>query len=88
MREVTVAVVQTSPVVGKVEENLERMDHRIEEICTSHHVDLIVFPELATTGYECGIQFNDLAERVPGHTSSSVWLRRERWRAWYTMQPY
>jgi len=68
MREVTVAVVQTSPVVGKVEENLERMDRRIEEICTSHHVDLIVFPELATTGYECGIQFNDLAERVPGHT--------------------
>jgi len=68
MREVNVAVVQTNPVVGKVEENLGRMDHLIEEICTSHHVDLIVFPELATTGYECGIQFNELAERVPGHT--------------------
>ncbi len=68
MREVNLAVVQTSPIVGQVQENLQRMDRFIEEICASHHVDLIVFPELATTGYECGIQFNDLAEPVPGHS--------------------
>jgi len=70
MREVNVAIVQTIPIVGAVEENLERMDRRIQSICTSSHVDLIVFPELSTTGYECGVRFNDLAERVPGHTTN------------------
>jgi len=66
MREVTVAVVQMKPELGNVEENLSRMDKWIEQVCASQHVDLIVFPELATTGYECGIQFADLAERTHG----------------------
>jgi len=69
MREVNVALIQTNPIIGDVEENLERMDRQIREACTSHRVDLIVFPELCTTGYECGIRFNDLAERVPGSTT-------------------
>jgi predicted amidohydrolase len=30
-------------------------------------VDLVVFPELATTGYELGLRFTEVAERVPGH---------------------
>jgi predicted amidohydrolase len=68
MREVTVAVVQMHPSLAEVEENLTRMSDFVERICTEQNVDLIVFPELTTTGYECGVRFTELAERVPGHT--------------------
>ena len=68
MREVVVAVVQMKPELGRVQENLSRIDKWIEQICSTQRVDLIVFPELVTTGYECGIQFSDLAERVNGPT--------------------
>ena len=66
MREVTVAVVQMNPHLANVQENLVRMSEFIEEICLRQKVNLIVFPELITTGYECGVQFTDLAERAPG----------------------
>ena len=66
MREVTVAVAQMAPALAKVSENLKRASEIVDEICRAQKVDLIVFPELVTTGYECGVQFTDLAERVPG----------------------
>ena len=67
MSEITVAVVQTYPQLGKVEDNLIAMGKSIDQICTQQKVDLIVFPELATTGYELGLRFTEVAERVPGH---------------------
>ncbi len=67
MRQITVVTVQMAPQLGEVEANLERMGKWVEDICTQQKVDLIVFPELATTGYECGVRFADLAEQVPGH---------------------
>jgi predicted amidohydrolase len=67
MREVTIAVVQMSPQLGKIEENLIAMTKFVDKICTEQKVDLIVFPELATTGYELGVRFTEVAERVPGH---------------------
>ena len=66
MREVTVAAVQMRPVLNEMEENLVRMADYIAKICGSQKVDIIVFPELITTGYECGVRFTDLAQRVPG----------------------
>jgi predicted amidohydrolase len=68
MREITVAVVQMHPRLGEVDQNLIRMSEFIEKICLEQEVELIVFPELVTSGYECGVRFTDLAERVPGHT--------------------
>jgi predicted amidohydrolase len=68
MREVRVAVVQMSPLLGEGEENLVKMSQFIERVSTEQRVDLIVFPELVTSGYECGVRFTDLAERVPGPT--------------------
>ena len=67
MRQITVATVQMAPKPTEVEANLERMGKWVEEICRDQKVDLIVFPELVTTGYECGVRFADLAEWVPGH---------------------
>lgn len=67
-REIAVALVQTSPELAKVEANSSRMVSVVEEICAKEKIDLILFPELATTGYECGVRFTELAEAVPGHT--------------------
>jgi predicted amidohydrolase len=66
MREVTVAAVQMKPKLGEVEDNLAKMSELVAQIATQQKVDLIVFPELSTTGYELGVRFTDLAQRVPG----------------------
>jgi len=66
MREITVAAVQMNPQLGKIEENLIAMGKLVDKICTEQKTDLIVFPELATTGYELGLRFTEAAERVPG----------------------
>jgi predicted amidohydrolase len=68
MNEIRVAVVQMNPLLAEVSENLVQMSNFVEKICTEQKVDLVVFPELVTTGYECGVRFTDLAERVPGAT--------------------
>jgi omega-amidase len=67
-REVAIALVQMEPKLSEVEANLERMVKLVEEIGAKENINLIVFPELATTGYECGVRFTDLAETVPGHS--------------------
>jgi predicted amidohydrolase len=68
MREVTVATVQMKPRLGETEENLVKMSELVAKIAGQQKVDLIVFPELITSGYECGVRFTDLAQRVPGPT--------------------
>lgn len=68
MKEIRVAVVQMNPRLAEVSENLMQMSGFVDQICREQKVDLVVFPELITTGYECGMRFTDLAERVPGPT--------------------
>jgi len=70
MREVTIALAQTAPVLNDNEENLRRMATTIQRICSEQPTNLIVFPELAVSGYECGLNFTRLAERVTGHAVS------------------
>src|SRR5436309_15979216 len=70
MREATIALVQLHPTLGQVTDNLDRMGKMIDQICHTQKVNLIVFPELATTGYENGVNFTDLAEQIPGYTSN------------------
>jgi len=72
MREITVAAVQMYPKLGEQSENLMRIGEWLDKVCTEQHVDLVVFPELVTTGYECGVQFTELAERVPGPTVNLI----------------
>ncbi len=68
MREVTIAVVQMKPRLGEAEENLVKMTEMVSKIASQQKVDLIVFPELITSGYELGVRFTELAQRVPGPT--------------------
>jgi predicted amidohydrolase len=72
MNEIKVAVVQMAPHLGKVEDNLIAMGKFIDSICTEQKVDLVVFPEMATTGYELGLRFTEVAERVPGHAVNLI----------------
>ncbi len=50
MRKIRFAVVQKNFVVGGIEENLNKIFSSIEEV-TKFKADLIIFPELAITGY-------------------------------------
>lgn len=72
MSDITIAVVQSQPILNEPNDNIHAMAELIGEICTQQPVDLIVFPELATTGYECGVRFTDFAETVPGPTVSRL----------------
>jgi predicted amidohydrolase len=49
-----------------MEDNLIKMGEFIRRIASEQPVDLIVFPELATTGYEVGPRFPQMAQLVPG----------------------
>ncbi len=66
MREITVATVQMKPELGNSENNLIRMSDFVSKITSQQKVDLIIFPELITSGYELGVRFTELAQRVPG----------------------
>ncbi len=68
MREITVAVVQMKPILGEPEDNLVKMSEFVSTIASQQRVDLVVFPELATSGYELGVRFTEIAQRVPGPT--------------------
>jgi predicted amidohydrolase len=60
------------PQLGEAEENLLKMSETIGKIASQQKVDLIVFPELITSGYELGVRFTELAQRVPGPAVNMV----------------
>jgi predicted amidohydrolase len=68
MAEISVATIQMLPELGKMEENLVKMSDVMTRVVTEQPVDLVVFPELITTGYEMGPRFPQAAQRVPGPT--------------------
>ena len=76
MPEFTVAVAQTRPILGDIAANLSQMAATVEQICREQRPDLIVFPELATTGVENGAGFNYMAERLPGGHQFNILARK------------
>ena len=76
MPEFTVAVAQTNPVLGDIASNLSEMAALTEQICREQHPDIIVFPELATTGVENGMGFNYMAERLPAGHQFNILARK------------
>lgn len=75
MREIRIATVQMKPQLGQMEDNLVAMSNWIKQVATEQRVDLIVFPELITTGHECGVSFTDFAQRVPGPSANLIGQR-------------
>lgn len=72
MREITIAVAQMKPLLGEPEENLVKMSEMISTIASQQKVDLIVFPELITSGSELGLRFTEIAQRIPGPTVNLI----------------
>lgn len=68
---VRVALAQTCPDTGNTEANIAKfityMDRAADE-----GAQLVVFPELALTGYGCGDQFFAVAEEVPGPSTERL----------------
>ena len=68
-----IAVYQNNPQFGKVKKNLERAIGKIDTI----QADLVVLPELFTTGYQFTSieEVNELAEELPSGSSCDVLIR-------------
>ena len=77
MREVTVAVVQMDTKLGESDANLAKMGEMIRQVVARQRVDVIVFPELATTGSDCGARFTQLNQRVPGPSVNVIAQRAQ-----------
>ncbi len=77
MREITVATVQMKPELGEVEDNLVKVSDFISKIASQQKVDLILFPELVTSGYELGVKFTQMAQLVPGPTVNLISQRAQ-----------
>ena len=60
-----VVCIQTYPKMNQKEENLFHMETLLRKAMESHpDTQLIIFPELAVTGYQCGKNFKDLAATI------------------------
>jgi predicted amidohydrolase len=77
MREITVATVQMKPALGEVEDNLVKMSDFVNRIASQQKVDLIIFPELITSGYELGVKFTQVAQVIPGPTVNLLGQRAQ-----------
>ncbi|WP_051331105.1 carbon-nitrogen hydrolase family protein [Aneurinibacillus terranovensis] len=66
---INAAAVQLSSIVGDKQANRRRITDWIETIVIKHpDCNLVVFPELSVTGYDCGLHMHPLAEPVEGET--------------------
>ncbi len=68
---VTVALAQVQPTTLDKQANLARFDEVLEQ-AASHGAQLVVFPELALTGYACGDAFFEVAEPIPGPSTDHI----------------
>jgi omega-amidase len=78
MREITVATVQMKPDLGEIEDNLVKISDFVSKIANQQKVDLILFPELVTSGYELGVKFTQVAQLVPGPTVNLLSQRAQQ----------
>ena len=70
LKEINLAVAQISCWVGDKNHNLKTIEKNIKE-AKKEGADLVVFPELALTGYVCRDLVYELAEAVPNGQSVS-----------------
>lgn len=68
---INVALAQTMPATMDTSANLRTFDTYIEQ-AVNQHADLVIFPELALTGYACGDAFFDVAETIPGPSTEHL----------------
>lgn len=70
---IKVSCIQMEPKLFDVQYNLNKMINLITEVMEKDNkTDLIVFPELITSGYECGSEFENLAETIEDSNSIKI----------------
>lgn len=68
-----IACIQTHPFPCEQEKNIRGMERSFENVMAQHpDTKLIVFPELATSGYECEAAFESLAETKEGPSAKRI----------------
>jgi len=69
--DVTVAVAQTNCHLEDTRRNMQRIDRTVRKI-SRKNVDIVCFPEFATTGYSLGKNWRKFAEPIPGPTTDRI----------------
>ncbi|MDP8909063.1 MAG: carbon-nitrogen hydrolase family protein [Chloroflexota bacterium] len=69
--QINVALAQIQPATGDKDANIEKIGDFLAR-AAGMGAQLVVFPELALTGYACGDAFFEVAEEVPGPRTSST----------------
>jgi predicted amidohydrolase len=67
-KEITIALAQISSAVGEKQHNIKEMTKKIRQ-ARKKDANLVVFPELALTGYVCRDLVYELAEPIPSGPS-------------------
>jgi predicted amidohydrolase len=70
-REIKIALIQVSPKPGDKEENIRKIKESVAK-AKKQGARLVIFPELALTGYVVRDQIYELAETVPGPATKTV----------------
>ncbi len=76
-----IAVAQMDCTFGDVAKNLEKIGSLVREAATQG-ADLVVFPELATTGYFIADRIAELAEPIPGPTTEELVCLAQESQTW------
>jgi predicted amidohydrolase len=75
MKEFTAACVQIAVTPNDVQANVDKGVVWLEKAAREYEADLVVFPETVTTGYETGLDAEelwDLVDEAPGHTTRDI----------------
>ena len=64
-KEVKIACVQMQSGLGTKDDNIAKMISLLDKVVSENKPDLVIFPELAVTGYECSELYEILAEPFP-----------------------
>lgn len=82
---VTIACVNFNSIWGDKSANLKKIENYIEEAASVGN-NVIIFPELALSGYQCSDEFDrgcsmhrDLAETIPGTATDRITELAARW---------
>lgn len=66
-----VLCIQTHPILFQKEENLKHMEELLRKAMHDYpDTQLVIFPELATSGYQCGWRFSEFAEPLKDDSPS------------------
>jgi predicted amidohydrolase len=68
---IRLGIVEFKPVLAEKERNVSKGIEMINQ-AAEQSVDILVFPELWTTGYLAGSRLQTLAERIPGPTTEAL----------------